>query len=207
MVDDLGTDLDQFLPQRGQRPVFDLLRQCKRPHEVAQIVSQGMKLQANLVVAELAAGQPCPLDGVLSLFDVLFRRATMIVEGDNPFGRTRQVGDDEANTRVQFAGMPFHLGNDTAFCAPRSRLIAEVGIIAPHMIWRTTDRTDQQMGNALLENLVGLKANCVEETRILQELVDVRRSECSVSSEVAAQVPFPVTLNEGSGTSLQQSAL
>jgi hypothetical protein len=39
-----------------------------------------MKLEANLVVAELAAGQPCPLDGVLSLFDVLFRRATMIVE-------------------------------------------------------------------------------------------------------------------------------
>ena len=56
MVDDLGTDLDQFLPQRGQRPVLDLLRQCKRPHEVAQIVSPGMKLEANLVVCCVLRG-------------------------------------------------------------------------------------------------------------------------------------------------------
>ena len=51
----LGPDLHQFLPQRGQRPVLDLFRQGQRPHEVAQIVGQGMKLQPNLVVAELPA--------------------------------------------------------------------------------------------------------------------------------------------------------
>ena len=31
MADHLGTDLHQFLPQRGQRPVLDLLRQTKQP--------------------------------------------------------------------------------------------------------------------------------------------------------------------------------
>ena len=52
MADDLGSNFDQLLPQRGQRPVFHLLRQRKCPHEVAQIVGQGVKLKPNLVVAE-----------------------------------------------------------------------------------------------------------------------------------------------------------
>ena len=43
MADDLGTDLDQLLPQRGQRPVLYLLRQSQCPNEVAQIVGQGVK--------------------------------------------------------------------------------------------------------------------------------------------------------------------
>jgi len=35
--------------------VFHLLRQGQCPHEVSQIVGQGVKLEPNLVVAELAA--------------------------------------------------------------------------------------------------------------------------------------------------------
>ena len=61
MSDDLGPDLDQLLPDRGQRPVLDLFRQCQGPHEVCEFVGQGMKLEPDLVVAELAAGQwPAP---------------------------------------------------------------------------------------------------------------------------------------------------
>jgi hypothetical protein len=37
---------------------------------------------------------------VLALLDVLLRRAALVVEGDNAFGRPRQVGDDEADARV-----------------------------------------------------------------------------------------------------------
>ncbi len=55
MADNLGSDLDQLLPQRRQRPEFHLLRQGKRSHEVAQIVGQGVKLEPNLVVAEFPA--------------------------------------------------------------------------------------------------------------------------------------------------------
>ena len=40
MFDDLGSDFNQLLASRGLRPVFQLLRQRKRPHEVAQIVGQ-----------------------------------------------------------------------------------------------------------------------------------------------------------------------
>ena len=55
MGDDLGSDLDQFLPDRGQRPVFRFLRQGQSPHEVGKVLRQGMKLEPDLVVAELAA--------------------------------------------------------------------------------------------------------------------------------------------------------
>ena len=34
MTNDLGPNLHQFLPQRGQRPMLNLLRQDQSPHEV-----------------------------------------------------------------------------------------------------------------------------------------------------------------------------
>ncbi len=46
-VDYLGTNLHQFLPQRGQRPVPDVLWQSQRPHEVGETVGEGLQLQAN----------------------------------------------------------------------------------------------------------------------------------------------------------------
>jgi hypothetical protein len=33
--------------------------------------------------------------------DPLLRRAALVVEGDDAFGWTRQVGDDEADTRIK----------------------------------------------------------------------------------------------------------
>ncbi len=86
VADNLGSDLDQLLPQRGQGPVLHLLRQRKRPHEVAQIVGQGVKLETNLVVAELPARQPGPLDRVLAFLDVLLRRPPVIIKRHHPLG-------------------------------------------------------------------------------------------------------------------------
>ena len=99
-----------------------------------------MKLEPNLVVAELPARQPRPFDRVLAFLDKLFRFASLIVEGDDPLCRVAQVGDDEADTRNQFAGMPFDLGDDAAFLSPLSGLIAEAGARAPHMARRTSAR-------------------------------------------------------------------
>jgi len=76
-----------------------------------------MKLEPDLVVAELAARQPGPLDGVLAFLDPLLRRTPLIVEGRYPLGGAAQVGDDEADAGIQFARMPFDLGNDAAFPA------------------------------------------------------------------------------------------
>jgi hypothetical protein len=52
------------------------------------------------------------------------------------------------------------------------------------------------LGNAALKNSVLRQTDRVEKTLTLQELVDVRRGEGGVLSDVATQVPFPVTLND-----------
>ena len=154
--------------------MLHLVGQGQSPHEVGEIVGQGVKLETNLVVAELAARQPRPLDGVLAFLDVLLRRPTVIVKRHHPFGGTRRVGDDEADTGIQFTGMLFDLGNDTASLVPRSGLIAEAGIIMPHMVRRTANGACQQMDNALLENNVRFEADGVEETFVFRKRVNVR---------------------------------
>ena len=131
-------------------------------------------METNLVVAELAAKQPRPLDGALAFLDVLLRRPTVIVKRHHPFGGTRRVGDDEADTGIPFTGMLFDLGNDTASLVPRSGLIAEAGIIMPHMVRRTANGACQQMDNALLENNVRFEADGVEETFVFRKRVNVR---------------------------------
>jgi hypothetical protein len=42
----------------------------------------------------------------------------LVVEGDDILGRSRHVGDDEADTRIEFARMPFDLGDDPAWLRP-----------------------------------------------------------------------------------------
>lgn len=57
----LRTDLDEFVPQRRQRPVFHGGRQRQPPQEVAQIIRQGEELQTHLsgrVAAALMAKAP-----------------------------------------------------------------------------------------------------------------------------------------------------
>ena len=65
-----------------------------------------MKLQPDGVVVEPAARQPGPLDGVLAFLDVLFRRAALIVKGDDALSTAREVGHDKADARVQLTWMP-----------------------------------------------------------------------------------------------------
>ena len=113
MADDLGSDLDQLLRQRRQLLVLHFPRQRQRAQEVAEIIGQGIELEPDLVVAELTAGQPRPLDGVLALLDPLFRRATLIVEGNHAFGR---AGFSKVSTGLQ--GSPIRL---TAAIGPFAR--------------------------------------------------------------------------------------
>ena len=42
------------------------------------------------------------------LLNPLLTRAASVLEGNNIFGRPRNVGDDEADARIRFAWMPFH---------------------------------------------------------------------------------------------------
>ncbi len=50
MLDDLGSDLDQLLSERGQRRAADLAWHRQTAKEVAQVVGQGEQLEPNLVI-------------------------------------------------------------------------------------------------------------------------------------------------------------
>jgi len=80
MSHNLGTDLDQLLPQRGQRPVLDLLRQRQCSQEVAKIISERMELKPDRIVAEAVAREAGPVDRILAFLDVLLGCAPALVE-------------------------------------------------------------------------------------------------------------------------------
>jgi hypothetical protein len=52
---DLHADLDQLLPQAGQRPVLDRFGCCEGAQEVAEIVGESMKLKSDSVGRERSA--------------------------------------------------------------------------------------------------------------------------------------------------------
>src|SRR5690242_9146432 len=69
----------------------------------------------------------------------------LVIEGDDALGRACQIGDDEADARVQLARMPFDLGHDVAPLVPALRLIAEAGKIAAHLVRRSPNRALDQV--------------------------------------------------------------
>ena len=83
MADDLGTNLDQLLPQAGQRPVLDRLGCRQGAQEVAEIVGQGVKLEADGIGGEGPTGKSRPFDRSLAFFDPLLAGAALVVEGDD----------------------------------------------------------------------------------------------------------------------------
>jgi hypothetical protein len=89
-----------------------------------------VELEADGVGGDGPARQPRPLDCTLVLLDPLLRCAALVVEDDNALGRTRQVGDDKADARVQLARMPLDLRDNTPWLPPALRLITEAGEVA-----------------------------------------------------------------------------
>ena len=65
------------------------------------------------------------------------------------------------------------------------------------MVGRTANGTGQKMDNTFLKNLIGFKADDVFVILTFQEFIKIRQGKSGISSEVAAQAPFPVTLNDG----------
>ena len=85
---------------------------------------------------------------------------------------------------------------DTAFPAPRSSLIAEAGVIAPHMAGWTANGTRQKMGNTFLMNFIGFGTDDVFVILTFQKFTKVGRGKSGIPLEIVAQVPFPVTLDD-----------
>lgn len=128
MADDPCADFDEPRLQTGERPIRHLLGKVCALQEDAEIVGQRVKLKADLVLRHALAGQPRPVDRLLTFFDVLLGGATLIVEMDDPVRVHRQVGDDETDAGEQLAGMPLYLGDDPSWFIPGRRLILEVTV-------------------------------------------------------------------------------
>ena len=133
-----------------------------------------MKLKTDGIGLEAPAGQPRPPDRVLAFSDPLLRRAAPVVERNDPFGGTGQVGDDEADPRIQLPRMPFDLGHNTPGLAPACGPVAEAGEVPSDFMRGAAPRTAQQVANAVLKHLVPRQSDRVTETFSLQILVDLR---------------------------------
>src|SRR5262245_591198 len=112
---------------------------------------QRVELEAHRVGPEGRARQPRPLDRVLALLDVLLRRAAAVVEGDDLLGRATQVRHDEADARVQLAGMPLDLRDHPTRPAPALRPIAEARIEASDIVRGALDGPREQRRDLRLE--------------------------------------------------------
>ena len=80
----LCPNLDQFFPQRRQRPVTHRPWQYRLTKKVSQVVRQDEQLQPHLIINKIVTGQPRPLDRVFSFLDPLLRRASNVLEAYDP---------------------------------------------------------------------------------------------------------------------------
>src|SRR5262249_145213 len=104
-----------------------------------------MKLEPHGVGRGRPARQPRPFGRALAFPDPLPARPGLVVEGDDSLRRSCHVGDDEADTRIKLSRMPFDLRNHPARLAPASGLIAEVRMKPAHLVWRSPNRTLEQI--------------------------------------------------------------
>ena len=60
--------------------------------------------------------------------------------------------------------MPFDLRHNMAWLVPALRLIAEAGVVAPHLVGRSPDRAFEQVSDLILQDLIGRQADRVAGT-------------------------------------------
>src|SRR6516164_8317089 len=108
-------------------------------------------------------------------------------EGDDPLRRSCHAGDDEADTRIKLSGMPFDLRNHPARLGPASGLIAEVRMKPAHLVWRSPNRTLEQITDPVLEDLVGRQPDRILDPFGFQVFVDARHGEGCVGPEIDAR--------------------
>ena len=92
---------------------------------VVLVVDGGQGIMAYALRGRQDVWIPCGMQ-IFAFFGVMIPVVYLLVfMGDQgAIGWPRQVGDDEADTGNQFAGMPFHLGHHAPISVPASSLIA-----------------------------------------------------------------------------------
>jgi len=148
-----------------------------------------MSLKPDGVGGERAARKPRPSDRALAFLYSLFARPTFVVEGDDVLGRTRHVGDDEADARIEFARMPLDFRDDAARLRPASRSVGEVRVGSPDIKRGAADRAFEQIADAFLQDTVGRQPDRVFDPFAFEILVDLGIGEACGGVEVDARQP------------------
>ena len=129
------------------------------------------------------ARQPSPVQGVLPLLDPLLGCPSSIVETHQSFGASRHVRDDEAYPREQLSSIPLHLGHHPPSTVPTLSTIPKVIVSDYWMLRRPTHRSYQQGSDLVLQHFVARQPYGVEDSPLLQVLIDVRLGECGMRPE------------------------
>ena len=113
--------------------------------------------------------------------------SALVVESNDALGWAAHVGDYKADTRIEFARMPFDLGDDAAGFCPTPGLIGEVRIGAPHFVRRPPNRARQQMADPFLQDAVRWQPYCVFDPLGFEKLINfgIGDTFCPKSSQPA----------------------
>ena len=76
--------------------------------------------------------------------------------------------------------MPLELGDDTARCRPAFGLIGAAGMVAPHVIRRTTNRALEQVADAFLHDAIHKQTDRILDAFGFEE--QIRRKEWATRS-------------------------
>ena len=113
----------------------------------------------------------------------MFAGAALVVERNDALGRSRQVGDNEADTRVKLTRMPLDLGHDTSRLLPTLRLVAEAGVVTAHLKRWASDRALEQVADPVLQDAIGRQPDCVANALGFDELVNLGIGEGRVAAK------------------------
>ena len=80
--------------------------------------------------------------------------------------------------------MPLDFRHHSARLLPALRLVAEAGIVAAHLMRRSTDRALEQVSNLFLQDPVGWKPDRVAHAFNFEEFVYLRVGEGRVASKI-----------------------
>jgi len=88
--------------------------------------------------------------------------------------------------------MPLDLGNHAARLAPACRLVGEARVVSADFVWGPSDWALEQVGNPVLQDVVGGQTDRVFDVFSLQVLVDAWHGECGIGPEIDAPDPAAI---------------
>ena len=187
MPDHLRSNLDQFGQEGAKGPVFDASRKDQPPEKIAQVVGQNKESLPHLIRDKSLAGQPSPVQGVLAFLDPLLGHTASVVKVNHAWGLCAHIGHNETDSRIEFALMPFDLGDDPTRTVPTGGLIFEVGKPDDGLSGWTTHRPGQQVFNLLLKDIVCGKPDGIQKALLLQVFINPRLGKGGIPTKVFAE--------------------